>query len=273
MTETERVSLLPASDGDQRDIHMDKVSPRFRVLKTSVTATSLSAAAQTIRGWVRERRRVYVAVANVHLVMEGYDSPEIQQALDGAAMVTPDGMPLVYLGKLNGQEISRVYGPDLLLKILETDPDRTLRHYFYGGSLAANACLVQKLSRDNPGLVVAGSRTPPFRLLTEAEVQAEVDVLNAAQADIVWVALGAPKQEAWMARMRPRLNAPVLIGVGAAFDFLSGGKPQAPALMQKLSLEWLFRLACEPRRLWRRYVYHNPRFVVLALMQRLGSAG
>lgn len=241
------------------------------MVNTSVSATTLPEAARTIMDWARERIKVYVAVTNVHLVMEGYDSPEVQQALDGAAMVTPDGMPLVYLGKLHGQRVGRVYGPDLMVEVLDTDEARTLRHYFYGATPATNAALISKLLQLYPGLVVAGGRTPPFRALSEAEAQAEIVAINAVKPDIVWVALGAPKQEVWMARMRPRLNAPVLVGVGAAFDFLSGSKPQAPSLMQKLALEWLFRLACEPRRLWRRYIYHNPRFVVLALRQHLAG--
>ena len=174
---------------------------------------------------------------------------------NAADMVTPDGMPLVWLGRLFGhRHVTRVYGPDLLLELCAATAIPGLRHFFYGGGEGVAEILTSRLRERFPALVVAGTCTPPYRPLSAAERATIIETIEASRPDIVWVGLGAPKQERWMAEFAPNLRIPVLIGVGAAFDFHAGVKPQAPRWMQRSGLEWLFRLATEPRRLWRRYL-------------------
>jgi N-acetylglucosaminyldiphosphoundecaprenol N-acetyl-beta-D-mannosaminyltransferase len=180
-------------------------------------------------------------------------------------------MPLVWLSRLQGfHHVERVYGPDLMLALCERLAAKGYRHFFYGGAEGVPEQLASVLQKRFPGLQVAGTFSPPFRSLTADEDDRIVQMINAAAPDIVWVGLSTPKQERWMAGHRERLTAPVLIGVGAAFDFLTGRKPQAPRWMQRAGLEWLFRLLTEPRRLWRRYLINNPLFVALVVLQALG---
>lgn len=244
---------------------------RFHILNVGVTATDLPRAVRTIQGWVAARQRVYVTVTGVHGVMEAQANPAFRCILADAAMVTPDGMPLVYLGRLRGFPVRRVYGPDLMLNVMAASTDGSIRHYFYGGAPGVAELLEKRLADRFPGVTFVGRYTPPFRPLTEDEEDEVVARINASGADIVWVGLSTPRQEVWMARMRERLRAPVLIGVGAAFDFHAGLKPQAPRLMQVLALEWLFRLCTEPRRLWRRYLYNNPRFIYYLMQEMILS--
>lgn len=192
-------------------------------------------------------------------------------AVNGAGLATPDGMPLVWLGRWKSQvEVNRVYGPDLMLALCAISAQRGYTHYFYGGAPGVPELLAEKLMRRFPGLQVAGTYSPPFRSLTAVEEQQVIQQLNKAAADIIWVGLGTPKQDLWMAAHRAQLAAPVLIGVGAAFDFHTGRMPQAPRWMQRSGLEWLFRLWQEPRRLWYRYLIYNPLFVGLILAQIVG---
>jgi N-acetylglucosaminyldiphosphoundecaprenol N-acetyl-beta-D-mannosaminyltransferase len=186
-------------------------------------------------------------------------------------MVTPDGMPLVWLNHLHGRRwVERVYGPDLLLAMCAHSLSTGYRHYFYGGAEGIPELLATRLQERFPGLRVAGTYSPPFRPMTPAEDAELVERINASGADIVWVGISTPKQDRWMADHVGRLTASVLVGVGAAFDFHAGVKPQAPRWMQRNGLEWLFRLATEPRRLGRRYVLYNPLFVWLVIQQALG---
>jgi N-acetylglucosaminyldiphosphoundecaprenol N-acetyl-beta-D-mannosaminyltransferase len=179
-------------------------------------------------------------------------------------------MPLVWLCRLAGQRhVERVYGPDLLLALCRHGLDKRYRHFFFGGAPGIADALAARLVHRFPGLIVAGTISPPFGVVSEAEEGIFVERINAARPDVVWVGLGTGRQERWMAENRPRLEAPVLIGVGAAFDFLSGRKPQAPRWMQRSGLEWMFRLASEPSRLWPRYREY-PLFVALITAQLLG---
>jgi N-acetylglucosaminyldiphosphoundecaprenol N-acetyl-beta-D-mannosaminyltransferase len=181
-------------------------------------------------------------------------------------MVTPDGMPLVWLSRLLGKHrTERVYGPDLMRKMTAVSSQRGYRQFYYGGSEGVAEKLKQVLVNAHPSLEVAGALCPPFRELTPEEDQAVVDAINAARPHIVWVGLSTPKQEFWMVEHLGRIAAPVMVGVGAAFDFLAGTKRQAPLWMQRNGLEWLFRLCSEPRRLWRRYAYIVPGFTILAV--------
>jgi N-acetylglucosaminyldiphosphoundecaprenol N-acetyl-beta-D-mannosaminyltransferase len=237
-----------------------------------VSAIDMTQALATIEGWIARGERHYVCVTGVHGVMESRRDSELQRIHHDAGLVTPDGMPLVWLARRAGfHHVDRVYGPDLLLACCEISVRRGYRHFFYGGGPGVPELLAERLSRRFPGLCVAGTYSPPFRPLQPQEDEDVVQRLNASGADIVWVGLSTPKQERWMHEHRGRLGAAVLIGVGAAFDFHAGLKRQAPRWMQRSGLEWLFRLAHEPRRLWRRYSYNNVRFVVDLLRRHFRS--
>jgi N-acetylglucosaminyldiphosphoundecaprenol N-acetyl-beta-D-mannosaminyltransferase len=221
--------------------------------------------------WIDRRDRHYVTLTGVHGVIEARDDPSFRRTLNGAGLTLPDGMPLVWLSWLAGRShVTRVYGPDFTLALSDAMARAGKSAFYYGGVPGVAQRLADTLVGRFPGLITAGVYCPPFRALTEAE---EADVaarINGSGAEVVWVGLSTPKQERWMSRMRDRLDAPVLIGVGAAFDFLSGRVRQAPRWMQRSGLEWLYRLGQEPRRLWRRYLRNNPRFVYLVACERLG---
>lgn len=207
--------------------------------------------------------REYLCVAAVHTVMESREDAALRDAVDGAAFTVPDGQPLAWALRKLGHDIdARVYGPELMDRACARAARSGQRFYLYGGrDEKALAQLAANLLDRHPGLQLAGGWSPPHRQLSDAELDEVAARIDAARPDVVWVGIGVPKQEKWMAAMRPRLRAPVLVGVGAAFDFHAGLIPQAPAWMQQRGLEWLFRLAQEPRRLWKRYARHNPRFV------------
>jgi N-acetylglucosaminyldiphosphoundecaprenol N-acetyl-beta-D-mannosaminyltransferase len=207
--------------------------------------------------------REYLCVAAVHTVMESRDDDALREAVDGAAFTVPDGQPLAWALRALGHDIdARVYGPELMARACERAERSGQRFYLYGGrDERVLAQLAANLLDRHPGLQLAGGYSPPFRDIADVELDEIAARINAARPDVVWVGIGVPKQEKWMAAMRDRLDAPVLIGVGAAFDFHAGLVPQAPAWMQRAGLEWAFRLAQEPRRLFRRYARHNPRFV------------
>jgi N-acetylglucosaminyldiphosphoundecaprenol N-acetyl-beta-D-mannosaminyltransferase len=235
-----------------------------------VSSTSYAHASEAIRTWAQQGTSKYVCVANVCSVMEAYDSPEFQRVMNQADLVTPDGMPLVWGLRLLGRKnASRVYGPDLTPIVLQTAAEANLRVGFYGGTPEALKRLLEVVDSRFPALHVAYSFSPPFRPLTPDEDERVIGAINAAGVRILFIGLNTPKQDYWMAAHKGRVQA-VMVGVGAAFDFLAGTKPQAPRWMMPLGLEWLFRLATEPRRLWKRYLKHNPRYAVLLALQVLG---
>ncbi|WP_376791088.1 WecB/TagA/CpsF family glycosyltransferase [Thermoflexus sp.] len=243
---------------------------RVNILGVSVSAINMAMALEIIEGWIARRELHYICVTGVHGVMESQRDEALRQIHNQAGLVTPDGMPLVWLSRLKGfRHVDRVYGPDLMLALCERSIARGYRHFFYGGAKGVPERLSEVLQKRFPGLQVAGTYSPPFRPLTPEEDERVVRMINAANPDIVWVGLSTPKQEHWMAEHRARLTAPVLIGVGAAFDFLTGRKPQAPRWMQRAGLEWFFRLLTEPRRLWRRYLINNPLFVALVVLEAM----
>lgn len=242
--------------------------PRVDVLGVNVSAINMDDALEVIDGWITSGERQYVCVTGVHGVMESQRDPALRRIHNAAGLVTPDGMPLVWLSRFHGQRrTTRVYGPDLMLALCERSIATGYRHFFYGGGDRVAERLVQRLERRFPGLAVAGVYTPPYRTLTQGESDEVVKQINDTKPDIVWVGLGTPKQEHWMAQHVHRLTASALIGVGAAFDFHAGVKAQAPRWMQRNGLEWLFRLMSEPRRLGRRYLVNNPTFVWKTLQQ------
>ncbi len=237
---------------------------RIDILGVGVSAVNLDDAVLMIERWICEGSRNYVCVTGVHGVMESRHNERLRRIHRQAGMVTPDGMPLVWFARLlGGQRLQRVCGPDLMQTMTAISELRRYRQFYYGGAEGVAGKLKQKLIDSCPKLEVAGALCPPFRELTAAEDEAIVDAINAARPDIVWVGLSTPKQEFWMASHIGLVEAPVMIGVGAAFDFLAGTKRRAPAWMQRNGLEWLFRLCSEPRRLWRRYAYIVPAFVML----------
>ena len=230
------------------------------ILNMRVDATSYTDAVNRVLGWAARGESRYVCCANVHSVMESFDSPYFRNCMNAADLVTSDGVPLVWaLRRLGVGMATRVYGPDLVPEIFRAADREGLRVGFYGGSPESLKLLLQVTEQQFPGLVGYGF-SPPFRELSPEEDQMVVDRINASGVQILFVGLGCPKQEKWMADHRDRVRA-VMLGVGAAFDFLTGRKPQAPDWLQSVGMEWLFRLAVEPRRLWRRYLKHNPRFV------------
>ena len=237
-------------------------APRVDVLGVGVSAINIGQALDIIDTWVARREQHYVCVTGVHGVMESQRDERLRHIHNAAGLVTPDGMPLVWLSRLRGfQNVDRVYGPDLMLAACDRSIATGHSHFFYGGGDGVADRLADRLSARYPGLRVAGTYTPPFRNLTPDEDQDMVQRVNDAKPDIVWVGLSTPKQERWMYAHTGRLRASALIGVGAAFDFHSGLKRQAPHWMQRSGLEWMFRMVTEPRRRGPRYLVNNPAFV------------
>lgn len=232
---------------------------RIDILGVHLSAVNLDTAAQEIDDWVRTRCKIYVCVAPVSTLVDCQRNPEYRRVVNGADMVTPDGMPVVWLARSKGHaDVRRTYGPDLMALMCGRPQ---LRHFFFGGTSQGLALLKERLEKDFPGICIAGMLAPPFRAQAQIEEPAVIDQINAAAADVMWVGLGSPKQDFWMKLNRDRINVPVLVGVGAAFDFVAGLKPQAPRWMQRSGLEWVFRLASEPRRLWKRYLVGNSLFL------------
>jgi N-acetylglucosaminyldiphosphoundecaprenol N-acetyl-beta-D-mannosaminyltransferase len=217
--------------------------------------------------WIEDaiaaRQRGFICVSNVHAVMAAAEDPGLREALLQSSINVPDGMPLVWAMNLLGESLrTRVYGPELMARACARAARSGERFYLYGGrNQGALVQLALNLRQRFPGVKIVGGYSPPHRPLTVEERRAVAEEINHSHADVVWVGIGVPKQEKWMAEMRPLLETPVLVGVGAAFDFHAGLVPQAPPWMQSKGLEWAYRLTREPRRLWRRYLRYNPRFV------------
>ncbi len=234
------------------------------VLGVPLSLTDYEEALVWMDAMVAERERGYVCVCNVHTVMASREDPALRAALGASSLNVPDGQPLVWAVNSLGHRLeSRVYGPELMARACARAADSGQRFYLYGGrNQGALFQLALNLRQRYPGIKIVGGYSPPHRPLTSEEREAIVEEINHSRADIVWVGIGVPKQEKWMAQMRAELDAPVLIGVGAAFDFHAGLVRQAPSWVQDAGLEWAFRLAHEPRRLWRRYSRYNPRFLI-----------
>jgi N-acetylglucosaminyldiphosphoundecaprenol N-acetyl-beta-D-mannosaminyltransferase len=240
------------------------------VIGINVSETSYADAKKQIQDWAQagESRAVYAT--NVHSTMEAHDVLEFREILNRADLVTPDGMPLVWVMRLKGvKNQQRTYGPTLMLHVLEMAACEKIPVGFYGADPQTLDMLVARMKTVYPALQVNYAFSPPFRLLTEGEMRQIRQEFIRSGVRILFVGLGCPRQEKWIDIQRGHVPA-VMIGVGAAFDFHAGIKSQAPAWMQKIGLEWLFRLLTEPRRLWKRYLYHNPRFIFLAVADILG---
>ena len=244
---------------------------RVNILGVGVSALNMDRTLDNMACLIEHNIRTYIVVCPVYTVMNTLEDPALRSIVNEAGLVTPDGMPLVILSRLRGyRDVRRVYGPDIMLAFSEWAAGKGYSNYYYGGAPGVADALADELGRRFPGLSVAGTFSPPFRELSPDGEDEIVEMINDAAPDVVWVGLGSPKQDYWMARFRERLNAPILIGVGAAFDYITGRVPQAPRWMQRMALEWLFRLMVEPGRLWRRYMIYNPLFLWNILLQETG---
>ena len=246
---------------------MASLPPRYNVLGVGVSALTLAQACDLVVGVRSQWRRGYVCCGTAAGLTAARADPALRKIFNAAWLTTPDGMPLVWLGPAG---VERVYGPDLMLAVCDAGRASGLTHYFLGGVEGVAEALQQKLSARFPGLAVVGTFTPPFRPLNADELAALRAEIARTRPDVIWVGLGTPKQEFFMAEQWPTLDAGVLIGVGAAFDFHSGRVRQAPRWIQRSGLEWLFRLGTEPRRLGARYLITTPLFALRVLAQKLG---
>jgi N-acetylglucosaminyldiphosphoundecaprenol N-acetyl-beta-D-mannosaminyltransferase len=244
---------------------------RANVLGVGVHATDLSRAAGIIESAVREGAKGYVCATGVHGVMEAQRDPQFREILNHAVLVVPDGMPTVWIGRMQGYStMKRVFGPDLMLEVCRRSVGTGIRHFLYGGNPGIAADLAERLRCKFPGIDVTGTFTPPFRPLGPSEVFEFEKQLEAARPDIVWVGLSTPKQEKFMADNFRRLPCKIMIGVGAAFDIHTGHVRDAPNWIKDAGLQWAHRLCQEPRRLWKRYLLNNSAFLVAIGLQLTG---
>ena len=238
------------------------------ILKTNINVTNMSDTIKYIDGHLDDLRGKYICVSNVHTTVMSYENEEYRKIQNGAAMALPDGAPLSSYSRRKGyKQAQRVTGPDLMLELFAISKEKGYRHYFYGATEETLQSMKEVLERDYPGIQIAGMYAPPFRALTPQEDAQIVAKINEARPDFIWIGLGAPKQEEWLYQHMGQLQG-VLIGVGAGFDYLAGYIKRAPRWMQRMSLEWLYRLLQDPKRLWRRYFTSNVKFICLTRMDK-----
>ncbi len=239
-------------------------SEKINIFGVRVDAINLTLACQYLEDRIKRRQKTYVCIAPVATIVDCQKDAKYREIVNNAGMVTPDGMPVVWMGKLKGSRtIQRTYGPDVMRDFCQLSQQKGYRHYFYGGTESTLDKLKINLKAQFSNLGVAGFFSPPMRNSGEQEEQKILNQINRTKPDILWVGLGSPKQDYWMVNHRDELDVPVMIGVGAAFDFLAGTKPQAPVWMRRSGLEWIFRLCTEPKRLWKRYLVGNTIFMCL----------
>lgn len=249
------------------------IHDRLTVLGTAFTSVDMHAAVEQILEWAGKEatNAKQVCVSGVHGVIEAEHDASFREILNTADLNVADGVPIVWLGRLSGTNgIGRVFGPDLMLEVCKHSIARKYSHFFYGGNEGVADALAEAMHGLYPGIRIAGTYCPPFRVLTDEEQATIINVINSARPDILWVGLSTPKQERWIAAMKSRLNVGVVLGVGAAFDYNTGKIKRAPRWAQSAGLEWLFRLLQEPRRLYRRYLINNPKFLLLLAGQLFG---
>jgi N-acetylglucosaminyldiphosphoundecaprenol N-acetyl-beta-D-mannosaminyltransferase len=246
-------------------------APRTDVLGVGVSIVNMDDAIRFSESVIRSRDKGYVCVTDVHGIIEAQSDYAFREVLNGSIMTTPDGMPLVWVGRIQGHKrIRRVYGPDYLLEMCRVSVERRYRHFFFGGKPGVTERLASELSKRFPGLQVVGTYTPPFRPLNPCEEMELQALVAEAKPDVFWVGLGSPKQERFMAQYIGKLEAKLMVGVGAAFDIHSGNVKEAPKWLKTTGLQWLHRLIQEPRRLWRRYLNCVPNFIWMISLQLLG---
>lgn len=245
--------------------------PRTNVLGVGVSAINLAQATAAIDDALQNRRKGYICFAGVHPVMEANSDDGLKRIYNRSFLTTPDGMPMVWLSRWHGaRHVSRVYGPDLMIEAFQLSLQRGYRHFFYGGSNGVAEAMRTEMEKRFPGLQVAGTFEPPFRELTRAEEQQLADYVRTCRPDMMWVGLGSPKQDRFMAEMLPKLDVTLMAGVGAAFNFYTGLVPQAPRWVQRSGLEWFYRCLHEPR-VRSRYFSTVPRFIIGSLAQSIGA--
>ena len=238
------------------------------ILKTNINVTNMSDTIKYIGEHLDDLRGKYICVSNVHTTVMSYENEEYRKIQNSAAMALPDGAPLSSYSRRKGyKQAQRVTGPDLMLELFAISKEKGYRHYFYGATEETLQSMKEVLERDYPGIQIAGMYAPPFRTLTPQEDAQIVAKINESRPDFIWIGLGAPKQEEWMYQHMGQLQG-VLIGVGAGFDYLAGYIKRAPRWMQRMSLEWLYRLLQDPKRLWRRYFTSNVKFICLTRMDK-----
>lgn len=246
----------------------EKKLDKFYILNVGIAAIDMNDACSLIEDAISKRQKKYICTCPVSTIMECRRDEKVLLSVNSAYLVTPDGMPTVWMGRMRGYgNIKRVYGPELMQSICDISRRKGYKNYFYGSSESVLSRLKINLTKQYDGLIISGMHSPPFRQLTEEEENRIIDDINRSGSDIIWVGLGSPKQDLWMHKHRNRINASIMIGVGAAFDFLAGAKPQAPRWVRNNGFEWLFRLITEPRRLWRRYLIDNFLFIYYIVME------
>jgi N-acetylglucosaminyldiphosphoundecaprenol N-acetyl-beta-D-mannosaminyltransferase len=236
------------------------------IFGSMIAVTTMNSVLATLAQWINEEKTRYICLANVHTVVTGVSDQLFRKVTNHSAMTLPDGMPLVWLAKLKSRnQIQKCSGPDLMSRVFETSVCQNYSHFFYGDTEETLLRLKEKLGRQYPGLRIVEMRSPPFRPLTAEEDRQLIAEINCLKPDIIWVGLGAPKQELWMSDHVTKFHASLMIGVGAGFKFHAGTVSRAPVWMQNAGLEWFYRLAQEPRKLWKRYFVTNTLFIVLTL--------
>lgn len=239
----------------------NQAMPVCEIMGVRIAVTDMETTVRRIEEHLDDWRGEYICVANVHTTVTAHDDPRYRAVQNGAVMALPDGGPLSQYSRRKGfAQAARVTGPDLMKEMLRESAQKHYRHYFYGSTQETLDILREKITRNYPGAVIAGMVSPPFRPLTEEEDAAAVAAINEARPDFVWVGLGAPKQERWMAAHQGRVHA-LMLGVGAAFDYEAGNIRRAPRWMQRCNLEWLYRLLQDPKRLFKRYFVTNTKFL------------
>lgn len=252
---------------------INKEINNFYILGVKISAIDMDEACSVVQGAIAKRQKKYICVCPVSTIMECQKDNQVLESVNSADLATPDGMAVVWLGRMFGyRNIRRVYGPELMEALCAISAKSGFKNYLYGSTREVLGKLKERLTKCYPGLTISGVFSPPFRKLSDGEDNQIVEELNNNAPDIIWVGLGSPKQDLWMHEHRNRLNAPVLIGVGAAFDFLSGTKLQAPRWIRDHGFEWLFRLVTEPKRLWRRYLIDNSLFIYFVMVELITKA-
>lgn len=248
-----------------------RATQRTNVLGVGVSAINMQDAVQISDSLIQSNGKGYVCVTGVHGVIEARSDMDFRRILNGSLLTTPDGMPMVWIGRMRGlSRMRRVYGPDFMIELCRHSVERGYRHFLYGGGPGVAEQLAEALRKRCPGLQVVGTYTPPFRALNPSEEADLAAMVAEAKPDVLWVGLSTPKQERFMAGYLDKLDVKLMVGVGAAFDIHTGSIKDAPPMMKQMGLQWLHRLAQEPRRLWRRYLINNPKFIWNISLQFLG---
>jgi len=274
MAIAQEASVATSDAITQRPFHKEDFPGSYKVLGVSIASTNLHRAISKVDSWLdswlkKPSRARLVTFSTVHMLTEAHKSPGLFRALEETDMKCPDGMPLVWIGKLKGRDISRVAGPDFMPAFCAATAAKGYRHFFYGGQPGVAERVIANLKKVSPGLEIAGWCSPPVRDLGSEEDIEGVRAINESGADVVWICLGCPKQELWMWQHRDRLRVGVLLSVGMAFDIVAGVKKRAPKLLRNCGLEWFYRLVVEPRRLIGRYFCSNLAFIYLLLVGKV----